>query len=189
MPRNLSTGYRNSLEASRDGDMTLVFATITHPDIVDPIRVVSDVVDYMRDETGLGGEPVEVRYIGIPFLIELLSDGESPPRGKITIQNVDQAVGAAIEDMSDSPRLKLELLALSDFGDVELIFDPAMNEERRSRRPVGTPVIEYSAAHLSLRNISGNAITVSADIAVYDVQRDPWPGIRTTQNRLPGLYR
>ncbi|WP_018456799.1 DUF1833 family protein [Bradyrhizobium sp. WSM4349] len=183
MPRSLSQGYRNELEASRSAEVTLVFATITHPDIVDPIRVVSDVVDYMRVLNDLAGAPVSVRYIGIPFDIELLTDGDAPPRGKITIQNVDQAVGAAIEDMSDSPRLMLEILALSDFGDIEIIDD------RRTRQPLGTPTIEYSAAHLSLKNITGNAISVSADITVYDVQREPWPGIRTTQNRLPGLYR
>lgn len=183
MPRTLSQGYRNELEASRSGEVTLVFASITHPSIVDPIRVVSDVVDYMRIVDDLAGAPVSVRYLGIPFEIELLTDGDAPPRGKITVQNVDQAIGAAIEDMTDSPRLLLEIIALSDFGNIEMI------DGRRTRQPVGTPTIEYSAAHLALKNIQGNAISVSADITVYDVQREPWPGIRTTQNRLPGLYR
>lgn len=183
MPRSLSQGYRNELEASRSGEVTLVFATITHPDIVEPIRVVSDVVDYLRTENDLAGTPVSVRYIGIPFEVELLTDGDSPPRGKLTIQNVDQAVGAAIEHMTDSPRLRLEILVLSDFGDITMV------DARRTRQPLGTPVIEYSAAHLALKNITGNAISVSAEITVYDVQREPWPGIRTTQNRLPGLYR
>ena len=47
MTRNVTTRFRRSTEASFADEVNLVFLTITHPTIVDPIRVVWDTVDWM----------------------------------------------------------------------------------------------------------------------------------------------
>lgn len=173
MPRTLSTDFRNSLEAPASDDVVLPFATITHPSLSDPIRAVCDVVDYIY-----GGN----RYYGVPFAFTVLSDGERPPVAHIQVQNVDQIIGNVVLTLSTSPRLKLELLALSDFGDVTLLAG------RKTRSALGTPTVEYSADHLLLFNVSADAMTIEADIRSFDLSQEPWPSIRSTRERLPGLY-
>ena len=174
MPRQITQSVRSSIEDANSGEFFPVFAEITHPTLADPIRVVNDVVDYLYE-----GD----RYHGCPFDIELLGDADGPPRARITVQNVDQRIGAAIEAISTSPRLTLRVMAQSDFGPIAEV------DGRRTRSPLGTPVVEYEAGWLSLANITGNIISVSAEIVSYDVGREYWPGVRATQRNAPALSR
>lgn len=168
--RTISTGFRNNLEASANPDIPILFATITHPSIADPIRVVNDVVDYEW-----GGE----RFTGIPFQIELLTDSDRPPSAKIRMQNVNGVIGRTVINLKSSPRSQLDVIAASEFA------LPVAN----LRVEIGTPVVEYSAPRLRLRNVSGDAMAVEGELWSYDLSREPYPAIRTTKDRLPGLYR
>jgi len=47
MARQISASLRKELEDQETGDAILVFITITHPDLDEAIRVVSDTVDYV----------------------------------------------------------------------------------------------------------------------------------------------
>ncbi len=133
---------------------------------------VSDVVDYIY-----GG----VRFIGFPFELEILSDDERQPRGRVTVQNVDRAIGRALMSLSSSPRLKFEVISDSQFGEKSVSLN--------ARPEIGSAAVEYVADYLALRNVTIDALTLSADIESYDYTSEPWPAIRSTQNRLPGLHR
>lgn len=174
MPRSISQSLRNELEATHSGEFMVVFATITHPDIPTPIRIAGDVVDYILDGK---------RYLGCPFELSILSDGESLPRGRISIANVDQRVGAAIEDMVDSPRIDLQICAQSDFDAIATI------DGQRTRAETSTATVEYDAKWLRMTNITVDAISVSADISSFDVGREYWPGVRAIKANCPGLYK
>lgn len=190
MPRQLSSPFRASLSDPRTSVVTLVFATITHPDLSTVIRVVTDTVDYARDGH---------LWRGMLFDLELVSDSEGWPRGRIGIPNVDRAIGAALRSIVDSPELTLEVLSAEDWED-ELVEGAlhldfangrfmAADEDLRVRWPIGTPAAEYTARHLWLRNVHVDAMSVTAEITGRDYSSEPWPKTLATQGLLPGLYR
>ena len=76
MTRNVTTRFRRSTEASLADEVNLVFLTISHPTIVDPIRVVWDTVDWMYNGN---------LFLGFPFEITILSDDENPPTAQLSI--------------------------------------------------------------------------------------------------------
>lgn len=169
MPRALSGALRRQLNLQESGEAILAFLTITHADLAEPITVVGDGVDYVWDA---------VTYVGFPFRFALLSDEEGPPRCQIEVQNVDRKIGDALRALPSPARLRLELVAASEFDQTA---DP--------RTPLGTPPIEYSASHLFLVNVSVDAMTVTGDVVSWDYTQDTWPARRATQDRYPGLFR
>lgn len=166
--RTIASTFRTELEASNSSEVVLVFATVTHPDLDVALCFNSDVKNYLYN-----GQ----LFLGVAFSISLLSDDINPPQAKVSIPNVDRSIGEAVLGLSTSPRIKIEVFAKSDFTD----DDP--------RVPVGTPIVEYSAPSLFLKNISCDALGFTADIYSYDLASEPWPSIRSTPERLPGLYR
>jgi hypothetical protein len=167
--RDISLSFRRSVESVLSPEVDLAFVTISHPSIADPIRVVSDTVDY-----SWGG----YTWVGFPFDIQLLTDNDQPPTARMQFQNVDQLIGQGIQLLSSAPRLRLQLLSSADF---DLTVEP--------RVPYGEPSVEYDADKLFLSNVQLDALTVSAQIVGWDYLQRSWPGIRATQNRLPGLFR
>lgn len=179
--RTLTAAFRNSLEASVSSEVVLVFATITHASLT-TIRVVSE------DHGGVShyeGEIINYRYggelfLGCPFMIDLLTDDDRPPRARIAVPDVNRTIGIEILALADSPRIKIELLKLSDFS--------AAIDVDNARNPVGTPTVEYVADYLYLKNVSGDAVMLQAEIQSYDLVGESWPLTRSTQDRLPALW-
>lgn len=172
MPRAITTPLRRALEEPRSAEYIAILLRITHTTLLEPIRVANDVVDYIyQDET----------YLGFPFEIELVSDSANVPRGQLRIQNVDRRIGEAIIRLTSPPQLSILLFAQSDFGDI--------SSGSRVREPLTDtdPVPEYEAHHLILSNVSVNAMAVAGEIQSFDMSNEPWPAIRTTADRLPGL--
>lgn len=174
--RALGGKFRMQIERPYTSEVPLIFATIVHPELTTPITVCTDTIDYLYNSqaTNLG----QVTFLGFPFDLELICDSDKPPRGRITIQNVDKRVGEALRDIVDSPRLSLEILAASDF-----------NENVRPRTPIGTPFVQYGAYFLRMEKTSVDPMNISADIGSWDLSAEPWPYNRTTQDTLPDLYR
>jgi len=178
----LSTAFRNEMEAQDSAEAALIFATITHPELLTPIRVVSE---SDKGYSIANGKVVNYRYggelfYGCPFALELVTDDDRPPRAQVILPDVEQRVGLEVLPLIDSPRIKFEVLALSDFSD-------ALDADN-ARNPIGTPTVEYAADHLYLANVSGDQMSVQAQLTGLDYSAEPWPKIRTTQDRLPGLY-
>lgn len=168
MARTLTAGFRDEIESTNGQDVLVIFATITHASLEVPFYVNSDVADYVY-----GGNT----FLGTGFQLSFLSDDENPPQAKATIPNVDRRIGAALLAISDSPQIKIELLVKSDFTDA------------LPRQPIGTPLPEYVAPLLFLRNTQWDAQQMTADIFSYDITSEPWPKIRTTPTDTPALFR
>jgi hypothetical protein len=160
--------FRNAIEASISDENLVIFATISHPDLIEPYRFNSDVVDYVYD-----GDT----YVAAAFQMTLLSDDEQPPRAQAAIHNVDQLIGDIIQSLETPPRIDIHVFVASDFTDA----DP--------RVEIDTAVIEYWAPHLLLRNVKCSAETLTGEIVGADLTAEPWPAIRSTKERLPGLFR
>lgn len=170
MTRSFSTGFRNQLESIRSDGVLVHMAVIDHDDLAEPIRIVNDVVDYVFE-----GET----YLGFPFAIELLTDDDRPPRGRLTVQNVDRSIGEAVRSIDTAPTVRIMLLADQDFASAV--------DGNGVRQEVGSPTPEYDAPFLLLQNVEVDAMTVSGELNSYDPTSEPWPAIRSTPDRLPGL--
>lgn len=166
--RSFSQDFRASFEEESSEHPIVVLLTITAGS--DVVRVANDTVDY-----SYGGNT----YVGFPFEFELLTDDARPPKGRLNIQNVDREIGNAIQALTEAPELTIIALSSQDFGDA--LGDP------KTRTEIGTPVVEYQATNLVLRNISVDAMMVTGEIQSYDYTSEPWPRIRTTPDLLPGL--
>lgn len=189
--RALTDSFRNALEASASGEVVLIFLTIAHADLPGtPIRVVSEdqggvsyknglLVNYKYQNLNLD-EVSSHLYLGCPFLMELLSDDDRPPRGTLTVPDVDRSIGINVLALTSAPEITVTLLKLSDFSDAV--------DGDNARNPTGTPDVEYFAEALFLRNFSGDASMVSADIQSTDIAGEFWPKTRATSDLLPALY-
>lgn len=168
MSRIVSTGFRENVESIAAEDLPVFLVTISHATLEQPIRVNSDIVDYVYN-----GDT----YYGSAVAFSLLTDDESPPQAKISIHNVDPRIGEAVLAISSAPRMDFDLVMKSDFTD----DDP--------RTAIGTPTVELSVRHLFLRNVSCNALMLTADIGSYDITSEPWPKLRSTAEFVPDLFQ
>lgn len=169
MLRAITQAYRESVESWRSSDSDRIFLRIYHPTSSEEIRVVNDNVDY-----NFNG----FLWTRCPFGITFMSDDESPPQGKITIQNVDRRIGRAIRGLTAAPRMEIFLYASFE-------FDATVTP----RVAIGTPTIQYEAKHLRLTGISVDQVAVSATIEGWNYTQRAYPGRRATQDFCPGLYR
>lgn len=167
--RATANSVRDDLEAEASAAAMLGFLTVEHPSLVDPIRVVSDVFDYVW-----GG----VTWTGLPFDFEPLSDDESAPTAELRVQNVDRRIGAVLRSLPDRATLRLDILSSEDF---DLSVEP--------RAEIGSAAPIYSFSHVELVDVTANPVEITGRVFLRDPTQEPWPGIFATQSRLPGLFR
>lgn len=167
--RNITASFRKAAESQFGPDANLCFLTLTHPLVVDAIRVVWDGANFTY-----GGKA----FTGFEFDITLLSDDENPPKASLGIQNADQAIVEVVRSLATPPRIKIELLSSVDF---DLSVTP--------RVPIGTPTVIYSVAHLFLINVGGDVLELTGDLMGWDYLQRVWPGPRALQRDFPGLFR
>jgi hypothetical protein len=172
MPRSLQATFRADFESQNAQNTVLVFLRFYSQYFATPIYVVNDVVNYTYSGN---------IWIGFPFQIEFLEDADKPPRGKITIQNVDTTIGEALRTLQFAPSMDVLVFSEQDWGPLDL--------GTNSRLPIGTPTIEYQALFLQLWDLAVNAQTVEATFGLPDVSQELWPQTRCTQNFTPGLFR
>lgn len=167
--RALSADVRRGLETADSPDALLAFLTITHDNLADPIRVVSDVLDYV-----VGG----VTWVGMPFGYRLLTDGDGGARTQLVMQAVDRRITQALIASRERAKVKLELRSSADF---DLSVIPRV--ELVSNAPV------YAFSGFELINVTGDALQIAGDVELADYSAEPWPRLRATQDLLPGLFR
>ncbi len=180
MPRDISTLIRSSLEGPRDGEIFLTFLIIAHPDLSPSIYVVNDVATD-------AGATVTYQYAGntyiaFPFDLELLTDGDASPVGRLTIQNVDRVLGEAVRALTTAPTVEFRMIPASEF---DLTVNPRVGATGSPEEI--TPI--YVATGLEMRGISVDAMSISGEVAAINDAQEPWPSIRATQARTPGLFR
>ena len=169
MPRATATARRDILEQESSPDAILGFLTIEHPNLADPIRVVSDVMAYEVDG---------IRYEGIPFTMRVLTDGEGPPRTQIVMQNIDRRIGEAVRKTQVRATVRLEVRSSADF---DLSQDP--------RVPINSAAPIYTFSHFELTGVDWDAVQMTGDVERADYSVEPFPSVRATQDRTPGLFR
>ena len=169
MTRSIDPDVKQSLQAQESVDALLAFLTVTHPLLPQPILVVSDVMDYLVD-----GET----FLGLPFEFGILSDGEGPPMTELRMQNVDARIGRALLGLNDRAQVSLEIRSSADFD---------LSQDPRVEIPGGSVI--YAFAGFDLIDVTGTVAEISGRVMLRDYSQEPWPGLRATQTRCPGLFR
>lgn len=169
MSRAVSTAVRQSLETSDSPDALLAFLTLTHGNLSDAIRVVSDVMDYV-----VGGQT----FIGMPFGYRLLSDGDSGGKTQLVVQAIDRRITTALLASTERAKVRLELRSSADFN---------LSVSPRTETAANAPI--YAFAGFDLVNVQGDALQITGDVELTDFTTEPWPRYRATQDMLPGLFR
>lgn len=177
MPRSINAGVRAGFEAHNDTDPVLFFLTLEASGLDSPLRLVND-------NATLNGATVTYTYGGnsftaFPFEIEVLTDGEQAPIGRVSIVNVDRRIGEIVRQIQN--RVRVSLLTILPASDFVLTTNP--------RTLISTARPIYTATGLEMRNIKVDAMTATADLVAVDDTAEPWPAIRATQDLLPALYR
>lgn len=167
--RDLTPEQRRALEATASPAVLLAFAMVEHPALAQPIRVVSDVLDYLRDG---------VLWQGVLFRLTLPTDGEEAPSARISLPNVDRRIGLALRSMPARAQVTLEVCSSADF---DLSLDP--------REPLGPVTPLYPPIRWELVEIEGDAAELSGRLMLRDYAQEPWPRVFATEDRLPGLFR
>lgn len=160
--------HRERIEG--DGsDALLAFVTVTHPTLDEPIRIVSDALDYLYD-----GD----LYTGIVIGWGVLDDGEGAAQAQLTLPNADPRIGQALREATGEARVTVQVLSSADF-DLSVV----------PRQPVGTPQPIYTIPNMILLSASADGQQITCQIGLRDYSQEPWPCLYATEMRLPGLFR
>lgn len=169
MSRPIDADAKVALEAPESVDALLAFLVVTHPALPTPIRVVSDVMDYVVD-----GQT----YLGLPFKFGILTDVEGQPQTELKMQNVDARIGHALSGLNDRAKVTLTIRSSADFD---------LSRAPRVEIPGGSAL--YQFADFDLIDVTGTVSDLSGRVMLRDYSQEPWPGQRCTQSRMPGLFR
>ncbi|OJU12759.1 MAG: hypothetical protein BGN85_08840 [Alphaproteobacteria bacterium 64-11] len=170
MARTIPVVTRKSLEEASSGDPVLLFATISHRDLVEDITLVLDGADYVLDG---------ITYSKSWFELDLISDDDQPPTAQFTFPNVDRVAFGMLSGVTYPARVSFKLIAASNF---DLTVDP--------RTVLSAVTVEtiYSADLLFLTDITIDAMQVQGTLRGFDYRQEVWPSRRATQDLLPGVF-
>jgi hypothetical protein len=167
--RVIDASIRADLEQVSSDHVLLAFMVVEHENLLTPIRLVNDVLDYELD-----GET----YQGILFGFKLLPDGGETPSTDIVIPNVDRRIGQTLRPLSGRARVSMTIYSSADF---DLTVNP--------RVAVGSPNVIYSFSRFELVEVDMNEVEVTGKLFLRDPSQEQWPGISATKSRLPGAWR
>ena len=168
MNRDLVPAVHESLNAEASGDVNLVFAEISHPLLSEPLRVVTDVLPYTWNS---------VEWSPVMFEFEAVNDNDRPPEARISLPAIDRTIAQALIALPERARISIWVLTSHDF---DLTQEP--------RVTVRTPVPIMQFLNFDLMDVSGTAREASGRLMLRDYTQEPYPGLRATGSRTPGLF-
>jgi len=159
MSRALSSTFVEAINSTETDEVFLILVTISHPDLVDPIRVTSDSVKTTLSD---GTE-----YIPFPFRASLPDDSEeaSGALAKLTIDAVDRRVVEAVRKISGIPDVELSIVLASDPDTTEAAW----------------PTFKMSNARY-------DKMTIEGDLVLELLDQEPFPADSFDPARFPGMF-
>jgi len=148
------------------------FVEIDHPNIVGTVRVVSDIFEYEIDGK---------TYAAAPFQASPVTDSDAPPSAEIVMENISRQVSAALENDTAGTRATITAVAHSS-ADFDLSVEP------RVPLAPGSPPEVYAFRQFELNDVSADVAELKARISLVDIATEPWPSLRATSDRFPGLF-
>lgn len=169
MPRVMDDALSADLREQASPHALLAFLTITNLALSDPIRVVSDPLDFVVD-----GET----FVGCPFTVDVVPDLDSHPTAQIRLPNVSREIGAAVQAAVGRIAVAVEIRSTAGF-DLSVV----------PRTETADPSLILSYQHFELVDVSVNDVEVAGTLMMRDYSQEPWPARRATKSRCPALFR
>ena len=153
MTRSVSDALKRAVYAAETEEVFIVLLTIAHAEMEEPFRLSSDAVDTVsRGET----------YYAYPFEVQLPDDSE---KARITVDNIDRNIVAAIRSISTWPTVTLEVVLASD-----------------------PDVVEASFEDFQMREITYNSLVVEGTLSMEALLQEPYPAGTFNPSQFPGLF-
>lgn len=156
MPLELTNAQRRNLDARRSDDQYLQLVTFRHRDLSAPIRIAKNGADVESQ-----GHTFRKGW----FELELPTDKNEPPKGRISVPNIDRQFSALLLRLRRPPRVQLQAVL---------------------RSAPDTVIENYDK--LFMRGISGDANFISGTLDSWNFTTEPWPARSGNQARCPALW-
>lgn len=106
-------------------------------------------------------------FLAYPFTVKLPTERDrSVPSANLIIDNVSQSIGATLRTITTAPTVLIEIVRMDD-----------------------TDVVEASFPLFEMRNVEVNALSISGELLVVDIMREPFPQRNFTPSEYPGLFQ
>lgn len=162
----ISTAFKNAIFAQQSSEVLILLLTITHPDLTDDILLATDPYDVLPIAGVRGVVSRGLEFVYLPINFTLPSDDDTgAARAKLTIDNIDRRIVAAIRSVTGNLQCKMELVLASDVDAVELSFDG-----------------------FELANAQYDAMTVETELFINNYEEEPFPAGRFVPSLFPGLF-
>lgn len=106
-----STVLISAANAAQTDEVFLVLLVIDHPQITEPIRLVSNTENIVSNGH---------TYVGFPFEITLFNEDDQTPSAQIRVQNVDRRIGEVVRSLRSTASVAISVVLASDPDTVEL---------------------------------------------------------------------
>lgn len=149
--------FRDAAYPQETGEVFATLLTIEHADLATPILLTDagEDITYASDLIDANGNTAAVAGTYQKAPIEVTAPGQSDeqPRGSIRVPNVDQAIGAVIDAITDPLSITVTVVLMSDT--TEIVSGPHLM--------------------LELANVRGDALVVEGDLTRPSLTVEPWP--------------
>ena len=157
MARSLSSTMIAAGNASETGEIPLFILVIEHTDIT-TLRFVANTEDVTSDGNVYTAYPFQIN-------IPLVDSDTQIPTAQLRIDNIDQAIVAAIRGLSTAPTITASIILAS------------------------TPdTVECGPYAFTLKNVTYNAIEITGTLGFEEILNEPFPGDTFNPQNFPGLF-
>lgn len=161
-----SANFHEAINSRTTDEVFIILLTLDQVALEEPIRISSDTRDVLS--TGVRGvESQTFEWPYLPFELVLPNlEQDALPRCKLVVDNISREIIAAIDAMTSPPDLRIQIVLSSD-----------------------PEVIEYDLQGLKMHSVTYNAFTIEGEFTIEYFMDEPYPAVRFTPSRFPGLFR
>ncbi|MBN9243374.1 MAG: hypothetical protein J0I98_11320 [Mesorhizobium sp.] len=183
MSRPISLNALRQVDALASDDVDVFLVILDHPDLVDgPLRISSDLAVRLSAEPLTYGTLSRFGNDDLPAGPEKVTPKRFYYTGMLVIPPDDE------EDTEPTSRLVLDVLDSDIVGVLTSTTVPA--KARIAVVKASTPdLVELETSGLQLKNTSGDWGQIVLQFSMEDLYDEPFPAVRMTKERFPGLHR
>ena len=172
--RELTSGFREVIDAQESADFPIIFLEIKHSQLIKPIRIVQNSVDIKLRVADVNADA----YQGFYFDITILSDTDRPPSAQLKVQNVERKIGAILLDLVNPPVIDMWIYSSARFNETVIPHVPFDL----------IPAYEFQALNLYLVDVSIAGDFVTGTLKTWEYTQEVYPAVMATEDRFPGLF-
>lgn len=155
-----------AITARSTEEVFLFLLTIDHDDLAEPIYVTNDTKETLSNgQLGVTSNGIEFTYIPFKFALPTL-EKDSIPTTSISMDNITREIVAVLTNISTPPSVRIQI-ALSSQPDI----------------------IEYDLEGFKIATVEWDAMSITGTLTVEQYFNEPYPSVRFTPSRFPGLFR